>query len=161
VCEKGAKRNFELWREAKQVEETEEERLDRLEMEEAEKNAMAELELKTLDAKQEMRIADALDEIRTRNARNERLYRESDIAVVQDSKDDERERQEQEDAEAARIAFSAGATEKTRQLEQKDGEVSVDDGVVESNTFTKNTFKRTVKKKKDFSAALGIKKKVS
>ena len=71
-CEKGAKRNFEPWREAKLAEETEEERLDRLEREEAERDAMKELEAKTLDAKTEMQIADALDEIRTRNARIER-----------------------------------------------------------------------------------------
>jgi hypothetical protein len=162
VCEKGAKRNFELWREAKQAEETEEERLNRLEMEEAEKNAMAELESKTLDAKQEMKIADALDEIRTRNARNERLYRENDVSVARDSMNEERERQEQEDAEAARIAFSTSTEERIRQAEQNDGEASVDDGAaVDAGAFTKTVFKRTVKKKKDFSAALGIKKKVS
>src|SRR3954468_23539669 len=60
-CERGAKRNFEPWREAKLAEETEEERLDRIEKEEAERDAMKELETKVLDAKTEMAIADALD----------------------------------------------------------------------------------------------------
>ena len=45
-CERGAKRNFEPWREAKLNEETEEERLDRIEREEAERDAMKELETK-------------------------------------------------------------------------------------------------------------------
>ncbi|KAL8736623.1 MAG: hypothetical protein Q9181_002300, partial [Wetmoreana brouardii] len=75
-CERGARRNFEVWRQgAGDGKETDEERLDRLEREEheeEEKSAMEELEAKVVDAKQEMAIADALDEIRTRNARNER-----------------------------------------------------------------------------------------
>ena len=59
-CERGAKRNTEPWRIGGAKEESEEERLDRLEREEEEKNAMVELETKTLDAKREMAVADAL-----------------------------------------------------------------------------------------------------
>src|ERR1700712_1649970 len=70
ACERGAKRNFEPWREER-TEETDMERLDRLEQEELEKDAMKELEAKTHDARTEMQVADALDEIRSRNARNE------------------------------------------------------------------------------------------
>ncbi|KAK8135450.1 hypothetical protein PG984_003390 [Apiospora sp. TS-2023a] len=70
VCERGAKRNTEPWRPLK--EETDEERLDRLEKEEEERNAMEELEAKTVDAKREMAVADMLDEIRTSNARRDR-----------------------------------------------------------------------------------------
>ncbi|KAK4694871.1 hypothetical protein P7C71_g2773, partial [Lecanoromycetidae sp. Uapishka_2] len=73
TCEKGAKRNFEVWRDPDANTnplETEEEMLDRIEAEQAEAGgAMAELETKVVDAKREMEIADALDEIRTRNAR--------------------------------------------------------------------------------------------
>lgn len=210
MCERGAKRNFEPWREAKLAEETEEERLDRLEKEEAERDAMKELEAKTLDAKTEMEIADALDEIRTRNARIERGEKEGADVTVVDTKDDERERQEAEDAEAARLAFLGAGGEKVRRLVEDDdeAEVKMDDNVTttderrrspsmvprpisslaapigssttriasptRSASPTKNlglmgppssipvpTFARKPKKKTDFGAKLGIKKKVS
>jgi hypothetical protein len=70
-----------MWRdnaEDKFQEETQEETLDRLERERGEeterleRDKMAELEDKMQDSKREMQIADALDEIRTRNARIER-----------------------------------------------------------------------------------------
>ncbi|THW79046.1 DUF572-domain-containing protein [Aureobasidium pullulans] len=168
-AEKGAKRNFEPWREAKLAEETEEERLDRLEREEAERDAMKELETKTLDAKTEMQIADALDEIRTRNARNERTAKEGAEVTVVDKVDDERERQEAEDAEAARLAFLAGTGEKVRRLVE-DPEEEEGTGTASASTTATSTsipmgpppvptFARKPKKKTDFGAKLGIKKK--
>lgn len=115
----GAKRNVEPWRQA--VEETDEQRLDRLEAEEAEangeavseQNRMEELEAKTLDSKREMDVADALDEIRTRNARiaraDHRDHLES-VALARPSDEEERLRQQdREDEEAARKAFAAAA----------------------------------------------------
>ncbi|KAF4556566.1 Pre-mRNA-splicing factor cwf16-like protein [Elsinoe fawcettii] len=164
-CEKGAKRNFEPWRESKLAEETEEERLDRLEKEEAERDAMKELEQKTVDAKTEMQIADALDEIRMRNARNERAGKEAEV-VVKDVVDEDRERQEREDEEAARKAFMAATGEKVKRLvEEEKVEAGPSSSAAISTTAKANpampppTFTRTVKKKKDFGAALGIKKK--
>lgn len=161
-CERGAKRNFEPWREAKLAEETEEERLDRLEREEAERDAMKELEVKTLDAKTEMAIADALDEIRTRNARLERGGMEEVTVPVREVVDEERLRQEKEDEEAARRAFETGTGEKVRRLGEDE---TPDAGVVgpsaEPSEPAAPSFKRVVKKKKDFGAALGIKKKTS
>lgn len=191
TCERGAKRNFEPWREAKLAEETEEERLDRLEREEAERDAMKELEAKTLDAKTEMQIADALDEIRTRNARIERGEKDGVEATVVDKKDDERERQEAEDAEAARLAFLGAGGEKVRRLveeEEADEQDALPIGpLVSSNLASSSTasssaassskpapgsmpppssipvptFSRKPKKKTDFGAKLGIKKKAS
>jgi hypothetical protein len=61
--------------------------------EEAERDVMKELEIKTLDAKTEMQIADALDEIRTRNAHNERTAKEGAEVTMVDKIDNERERQ--------------------------------------------------------------------
>ncbi|KAK4127769.1 DUF572-domain-containing protein [Parathielavia appendiculata] len=121
VVEKGAKRNTDPWKRGLEngVEEgeTDEQRLDRLEREmaeaegEEERNAMAELEAKTEDAKREMAVADALDEIRSRNARLEMARKEggdllgAGLAVVS-PEEEERRRQEEEDAEAARKAFA-------------------------------------------------------
>ncbi|KAI1633679.1 CWC16 protein [Biscogniauxia mediterranea] len=105
ACESGAKRNTEPWRVGR--EETDEERLDRLEREEEERNAMVELEAKTVDAKREMAVADALDEIRTRNARVERADRDGGGLEAGPllPADADAERLEREDAEQARRAF--------------------------------------------------------
>ncbi|KAF2496788.1 DUF572-domain-containing protein [Lophium mytilinum] len=173
-CERGAKRNFEPWREAKLAEETEEQRLDRLEREEAERDVMKELEVKTIDAKTEMAIADALDEIRSRNARIEKAEKDGGTtAVEKDVVGEERRRQEEEDAETARKAFES-RTMPDLEEEIIDMDESSTDGegsVASSSTMSASTlamppppvpaFKRQVKKKKDFSAALGIKKKPS
>ncbi|MCJ1345757.1 hypothetical protein MMC31_003966 [Peltigera leucophlebia] len=191
VCEGGAKRNFEVWRQKKDEKdegdgdegddylETEEERLERLVREEEERGAMANLETKVLDAKREMEIADALDEIRTRNARNERARAkgDGDVAafVIVDKEEEERrerERIEREDDEAARKAFM---TEDGAGVAGDDdfdnlslvpgdggggGSASKTIAALDSAKMPPPiTFKREVKKKKDFSAALGIKKK--
>jgi hypothetical protein len=156
-CERGAKRNFEPWREAKLAEETEEERLDRLEKEEAERDAMKELETKVLDAKTEMAIADALDEIRSRNARIEKADRDGvETTIEPDPADDRRKRQEEEDAEAARQAFS------NRSMPDL-GEEVIDEDMMDLpvETPVATAFTKKPKEKKDFSAALGIKKKAA
>lgn len=77
TCERGARRNTESWRHGVADEaETDEQRLDRLEVEEKEEgtyNTMEGLEAKTVDARREMAVADALDEIRTRKSRRYRV----------------------------------------------------------------------------------------
>ncbi|KAF2852109.1 DUF572-domain-containing protein [Plenodomus tracheiphilus IPT5] len=157
-CERGAKRNFEPWREAKLNEETEEERLDRIEREEAERDAMKELETKVLDAKTEMAIADALDEIRSRNARVEKAERDGTTADVgPDPVDDRRQRQEEEDAEAARQAFA------NRSMPDIGEEVIEEEEMVDVPIEVPlvTAFSKKPKEKKDFGAALGIKKKAA
>lgn len=178
TCEKGAKRNFEPWREAKLAEETEEERLDRIEREEGDRDAMADLESKALDAKTEMEIADSLDRIRTRNARLERADRpEKATETVIEEADDVRRRQEEEDAAAAQAAFQAATGEKVRRLREDVGESATVDFQEQRTAFTDPaassrisgaqaepapiSFVRAARKKKDFAAALGIKKKPS
>lgn len=103
TCERGAKRSTEPWRQAVDDTETDDQRLDRLEAEEEERNAMEELEAKTVDAKREMAVADALDEIRTRNARMERAQGEGMLgpAAVVSPELDERLRLEAEEDAAA------------------------------------------------------------
>jgi hypothetical protein len=167
-CEKGAKRNFEVWREAKLAEETEEEMLDRMEREEAERDAMKDLEKKTVDAKTEMAVADALDDVRMRNAARERKDREGGVGPVlrEEGVDEEKERVEREIEEQARLAFLGGTGERVRRLGD-DLLVDDEDGLPESVKAAADktampppplpTFQRQPKKKKDFSAALGIK----
>jgi hypothetical protein len=151
----GARRNFEPWRKSKLEEETEEQMLDRLAQEEADRDAMKELETKVHDAKQEMAIADALDEIQSRNARIERSGKEGARTDVPDVVDEKRKREEEEDAEAARMAFeNAGLPDI--------GEEIIEDGDLSDDTpdiTPVPTFVRQPKPKKDPSAALGIRKK--
>lgn len=181
---KGAVRNMEPWRNREAEDETVEQRLDRLEREEAEaageeeKNAMAELEEKNMDARREMAAADALDEIRHRNARINQSQKDGvDYAdSIVRPEEEERERQEREDDEAARKAFAAGRSG-IAQLDMVEEEV--DDEAEQGPSQTRNTtlttemvdeaetpapapsFKRVVKKKKNHAALLGIKKKPS
>ncbi|KAH8174134.1 mRNA splicing protein Yju2 [Sarocladium implicatum] len=196
----GAIRNAEPWRNRATEGETDEQRLDRLEREEAEAageeetNAMADLEAKNADARREMAAADALDEIRYRNARINRNEKDgTDYAdTIVRSEDEERERQEREDDEAARKAFAAARASSTGSKANQNGSTTDDFGTdsaplaeVGEDGFVKPalpasaiaarqleaaeaskpsepapTFKRVVKKKKDHSALLGIKKKV-
>ena len=170
-CERGAKRNFEVWRASEgDIRETDEERLNRLEREgmeeEGETTAMEELERKVGDARQEMAVADALDEIRTRNARNERSEKREAGEVVREEMDEERRRVEREDEERTRRAFVTEGGERVRRIgvDDEEGEIGVGGKergkvLMPPPTTTGLEFKRVVKKKKDFGAALGIKKK--
>ncbi|OHE95438.1 hypothetical protein CORC01_09310 [Colletotrichum orchidophilum] len=132
---KGAIRNMEPWRNKEGEKESVDERLDRLEREEAEaageeeKNAMADLEAKNEDARLEMAAADALDEIRQRNARIQRSEKDGvDFSeYVVRPEDEERARQEREDDEAARKAF---ATARERLGEEIIDDDDFDGGVI-------------------------------
>lgn len=173
TCERGAKRNFEPWRDGRSTEmqETDDERLDRLQREEAEeeelqqRNAMAELEQKTMESKKEMQIADALDEIRTRNARIERGERdgkeETALATVRDLAEEERRRAEREDEEAARRAFAARGDGEEEQLLTAHAvrEDTTDDGVRPTepggaDLAPARTFERVKKTKKQLIPGL-------
>ncbi|TLS28964.1 hypothetical protein PpBr36_01611 [Pyricularia pennisetigena] len=141
VCETGAHRNTDPWKrgaggDAVAPDETDEERLDRLEHEEEERNAMVELEAKTVDAKREMAVADALDEIRTRNARIARADRDGIEVVVAQAVDEERERQEREDEEAARRAFAFARSQAALEEEiiDEDGGADGNNGSAASST---------------------------
>ncbi|KAI8843430.1 CWC16 protein [Chytriomyces cf. hyalinus JEL632] len=109
VCEHGAQRNFEPWREETDVTE-----LQRQEKEkEEENNPMKALENRTVDSKREMDILDALDEIRTKNAGNERVDVDAVLGRLQDSQRRKVERilkqQEDEDEAMAKAVFQSGS----------------------------------------------------
>lgn len=73
---------------------------------------MVELEAKTVDAKREMAVADALDEIRLRNAQLERSDGKEADAISM-NKEEAATRLDEEDKAAAKRAFATH--EKTRQ----------------------------------------------
>lgn len=174
-CEKGAKRNFEPWRDSKseKYNETEQETLDRLEREEneeqeqLERDKMAELEEKMQDSKREMAIADALDEIRTRNARIERNESKGDevaLNFVRDEVDEAKLREEKEDEEAARRAFMTATGERVKRIVEEEPTPA---GPSESKPAQvqmpppSNSFARVKRPKKPAVTSLGIKKKSS
>ena len=162
TCERGAKRNTEPWRKVEDEAETDEQRLDRLEKEEEERNAMEELEAKTIDAKRDMAVADALDEIRTRNARLERANHDGMLgdANLARPDDDVRRREDEEDEEAYRKAIAAAkAQQETWEVVEEEDQAAGDslsgsngngNGVkrkAPEETSASFSFKRQAKKK--------------
>jgi Saf4/Yju2 protein len=178
TCERGAKRNFEPWRDpsGSELQETDEERLDRLQREQdeeaemEERNAMEELEEKTKEARREMQIADKLDEIRMRNARIEKGERgekeEGALTKVRDEVEEARLRAEREDEEAARRAFEKTNVEKVRRGEAElfNGQAgrNINDGMNDQEAMPAPPlplFERAQKAKKPPAMALGVVKK--
>ncbi|KAJ7647671.1 CWC16 protein [Roridomyces roridus] len=110
AAEHGASRNFEPWRDEQETEE-----IDRLaKLEEEENNPMKVLENRTTDSKREMDILDALQDIRARNARNERVGNTTSVDLLarigieelENEEDLERKRMEEEDEQQVREVFS-------------------------------------------------------
>lgn len=113
LAEHGASRNFEPWRDEREVEE------DRIaKLEEEENNPMKALENRTTDSKREMDILDALQDLRSRNARHEKLGSalasegklESIVLGTEEDEEDEEERrlrlEAEEDERLVREVFS-------------------------------------------------------
>jgi len=145
----GAVRGFEAWRDNERAGDTEEQRLERLEaegLEEGDETATMEtLERKTEDARVEVAVADALDEIRAANARREGVDEGCSVAGLAPS----REVEDAQDAEIARAVFR-GAKRCLPESESRGESLNVGFSV-----------SRPVKKvKKDFAKTLGIRRKM-
>ncbi|KAF2272634.1 DUF572-domain-containing protein [Westerdykella ornata] len=140
AAERGCKRNYEPWRESKLAEPNP---LDYEEEEEA-VDKMKDLEERTLQQQNEMRINDALDEIRARNAR---IESGKDRAVVP-AEPPQHQKEDEEDARIAREAFK---------MRVQNG----DDQIVEEEPTPPpaTSFVRPKAKKKDATAMLGLKKR--
>jgi hypothetical protein len=179
---RGAVRNIEPWHNRAAAEETDEERLRRLEAEDAEEDAaddpMQSLEAKTRDAQEEMAVADALDRIRMRNAARSRMTSAAEAGADEDLMDHgqtEQEKMDELDALEAKKAFERYRATQDVAVEQED-ETSAASLPAPEETGTMGNpeddssmmpppppppMKRPAKKKKkDFAAALGIKKKI-
>ncbi|CEP07752.1 hypothetical protein [Parasitella parasitica] len=113
VAENGASRNFEPWRGEEDPESGSDDEPE---------DPMKSLENRTLDSKREMDIMDALDEIRTRNARSERLdvdevlnrFSAEDQVVITERMKNE----EEEDEKQAKAIFESADGEQVRKLKE-------------------------------------------
>jgi len=143
----GAKREYEAWRDNERAEDTEEQRLDRLEAEGLgggdEIATMETLERKIEDARVGVAVADALDEIRAANARREGVDAKCAPATLAPS----REVEDAEDAEIARAVFR-GVKRCSPESELSRESLNVEFSVS----------RPTKKVKKDFAKTLGIRR---
>ncbi|KAL7750217.1 Pre-mRNA-splicing factor cwf16 [Sorochytrium milnesiophthora] len=104
VAEHGAQRNFEPWRDNDVA--TDEQKVRQ--MIEEEMNPMRALENKTESSKRELDIMDALDEIRMRNARAEKVNVDSVLdRIVTGDRESEQQAEADEEAELDRLAKAA------------------------------------------------------
>jgi hypothetical protein len=168
-AEHGASRNFEPWREERIGEE--EDRLAKLE--EEENNPMKALENRTVDSKREMDILDALQDIRARNARNERVGQSVDLVAtiskeeIETEQDMQKRLQDEEDEEMVRSVFSkvataGGSTQITVKRKAEAVEPELESLLPESTRAlisTKTASIHQTKKKKTNSLGIKIKKK--
>ena len=152
--ERGAKRNFEPWREEKSEEAEEED------------NRMEELEKKQMDSKREMELTDALDEVKASNARIDKLSRELNpdailkLLTEQPVSEKEVEKLEKEDAELAKQVFGGVNGKMVRRISEGMGENIPPVSLLKSPTPVHAFAKPTVRKRKeDAMNAFGIVKK--
>ncbi|KAG8899590.1 hypothetical protein FRB99_006565 [Tulasnella sp. 403] len=176
-AEHGASRNFEPWRDEKAVEE------DRIaKLEEEENNPMKALENKASDSKREMEILDALQDIRSRNARHERLGASlvdggglEKLITLDDDEEDEEARQrrleEEEDEKLVREVFSkvpstssgasastSGSSSSAVTVKRKAAVLGDTDGPLRPSASTVPKPDPPAKKKREeLAASLGIK----
>lgn len=107
TCEHGARRNFEPWREEEQGRTLR----DKMRQEEEERNPMKALENKSMDSKKEMELMSALDDIRSMNARAQRVDTDELLKNLPASKtfieaQEKRKIEDQEDDAIIREVFS-------------------------------------------------------
>lgn len=124
-CEWGASRNFEPWRENKKAEEQAKEKREKEEL----GDAMKALENRTKDSKIEMDILDALDEIRSLNARQSKM--DPIEILLQKQKDEEAEQQRltEEDEDLVKSVYGDGPyVKRIYEEEEEDETEGLDDG---------------------------------
>lgn len=194
TAEHGASRNFIPTKDEDQEENgengellTEEEKLER-KLEKMEGDPMKQLETRTLDSRREMEILDALQDIRTRNARLERVDTETVLARLHSAKEggvraglkerqlveEEKKKAEEEDEQLIQKYFGkaldSGASVKRKLQDEGQDEPDVHSllaikatttgpSSVSTSTASITTTGPTAKKKKKGPNALGLVRK--
>ena len=157
----GALRNMEPWRNRDAEDETDEQRLDRLEREEAEADeegqgrpdTMADLEARHSDARREMEMADALDAIRQKNARIHQAEQHgfdaaAEVRQAGDEALEQRLREEDEKLEAESKARLHALQERIRlDREQEEARVEKERNTKERSTDWMASAKRKAPQK--------------
>lgn len=141
LAEHGASRNFEPWRDIEEKGEAEDPLAHLLgEEEEDQVDPMKSLEQRTLESKREMEIADALQDIRTRNARNERVDLEAVHASLDkgkgralDAEGEERRKAEEQDEQLVRKYFGRAEDRSAGGPETALGHTPLDEPAVSAN----------------------------
>lgn len=100
TCESGVRRNYEPWREAKAAEEEGQEERKR-----QDEDAVQKLENKTIDAKQEMEDLDALDELKSANAKRANISIDDVLKRGRDFDRMQENAKEEEMLQQAKLAF--------------------------------------------------------
>jgi len=113
-CEFGASRNFEPWRENSKIVEDAKGKREQ----EEQGDAMKALENRTTDSKVEMDILDALDEIRSLNARQSKMDPLEILMQRQSEIEEEEKRLNDEDESLIQAAFGS----KVKRLEEDEGD---------------------------------------
>jgi DNA-directed RNA polymerase subunit RPC12/RpoP len=115
VCEFGASRNFEPWRENQKIVEEAKQKREKEEL----GDAMKALENRTQDSKIEMDILDALDEIRSLNARQSKMDPIEVLLQRQRELEEEQLRLTEEDEMLVQNVFGSGLV---KRLEEEEDE---------------------------------------
>ena len=124
IAEHGAKRNFEPWREERIINE----QIKRKREEEEENNPMRALENRTNDSRREIEVMEALDEIRTTNARHEKIDLDELQKTLRKTSEEDRQeylkkKKEQEQDEAIMKAKLSSVT----RIEENSLEIKIKD----------------------------------
>ncbi|KAJ2807037.1 Pre-mRNA-splicing factor cwf16 [Coemansia guatemalensis] len=117
LAEEGAQRNFEPWREEKELNE----KMQKEKEEEEEDDPIKALENRTEQSRREMEIMDTLDEIRLLNARGERVATSGDaMKEAVEAKKLEEQSLLEEDERLAREAFSTVGGRRIKRAREED-----------------------------------------
>ncbi|KAJ3017306.1 hypothetical protein HKX48_003620 [Thoreauomyces humboldtii] len=161
LAEHGAQRNFEPWRQAGDA--SEEQKTERAQAEE--NNPMKALENRTLDSKREMDILDALDEIRMRNAKTERVDSDGVLDGIIGEQEDRRERArrliEEHDDMMAKAIFQGVDGESVKRILDDEDEGGVEGGMLPTHKAALDApsdafLKPAIKRKPTTAIDLGI-----
>lgn len=163
ICEHGATRNFESWREEKIANDEISYRKQFEEM----MDPMKALENKTYDSKREIDILEKLDEIQTRNALHERADADDVFAKIQESRNsalqqqrDLKKKEEESDDVLARSVFRDSEGVAVKRLLDHELEADKRPSVFHSKSTNSQKEQNVFKKPKQPPVAL-IKKKTT